>query len=49
MQSNSSNQPQPAKQLKLKKESIALLSTQGITITDGTFSPTATCNCTGGC
>jgi hypothetical protein len=36
---------QPTKPLKLKKERIALLSSQRAPITMGSFSPTATCMC----
>jgi hypothetical protein len=49
MKSTITHQAQPAKKLRLKKESIAVLSTPRGSITGGSFGPTASCNCTGGC
>jgi hypothetical protein len=47
---NTTSNIQPTKKLKLKKESIAVLSTpNGLRLTDGTFATTNTGVCSGGC
>jgi hypothetical protein len=45
MTTQSNPQAQPAKKLKLNKETLRQLSSQSAWITSGSFMPTATCNC----